>query len=102
MTDSQAERRPFVLFPLRDHIAEEAMARGWCEKHLSNLVCRNDVDRCEFDLVMAMDETMEEPISIGDDFFVRLANAFGTSSDLWRNLHESYEAWKAGGCERRL
>ena len=79
-------RRPAEAFPPGEFLREELEARGWSPADLA------DILGCAPEIV---NEIIAGKRGISPDTARGLAEAFGTSPDLWLNLEATHEAGRA-------
>ena len=72
---------PAEVFPPGDFIREELVARGWSQGDLANVLGRP---------LQTVNQVINGRKRITPETAVELAEAFGTSPDLWLNLETSY------------
>ena len=76
-----AARRPAAVFPPGEYLREELEARGWTQEELAEWL--GVPPQVVSDLIVAT-KRVSPGIARG------LADAFGTSSELWLNLELAY------------
>ena len=81
--NSQRRTRLAQVFPPSDFITEELEARGWTIEDLAVFSGRS---------VRALERVIEENKPLTREIAAGLGKAFGTSSELWRNLESAYRS----------
>ena len=81
------ERRPAEAFPPGDFIRDELDERGWTQTDLAEILGRP---------LNVVNEIIAGKKSITPETAKGLANAFGTTPDVWLNLESAYQLWKVG------
>ncbi len=79
------DRVPAEVFPPGEFIKEELEARNWTQNDLAEIL---DVSP------RLVSEIITGKRSITPNTAKRLADAFGTSAQLWMNLDSAYQLWK--------
>src|SRR5512137_1421295 len=77
-------RLPAEVFPPGDFLLEELEARGWSQADLAGILGRSRA---------AVNEIVTGRRRISPDTAKGLAEAFGTSAELWLNLETTYQLW---------
>lgn len=80
-----SERIPAEVFPVQVHIADEMEARGWS---LFDLSCMSGLA-----LETIIVPLMDHHVRLDTIMAIRLALAFGTTPEFWRNLDAAYWQW---------
>ena len=89
MTAPDTTRHPDVPHP-STFIAEEAAARGWSMDRLAVEMGGDfGVNRLSLDFYFEVG-TANPNLLLGADTADMLARAFGTSAEVWRNLHTAW------------
>lgn len=80
------ERRPAEVFPPGEFLRDEIEERGWTQSDLAEILGRP---------LQAINEIIVGKKAITPETARGLADALGTSPELWLNLESSYQLWKA-------
>lgn len=75
------QARPAEVFPPGDFIREELEERGWTQKDLAEVLGRPP---------QAVNQIIKGTKRVTPETAVELAQAFGTSPELWLNLEAAY------------
>ena len=79
------------LYPVGEYVAEELESRGWTTSHAATLLDGDtDVNMLWLDLLCCREIWEKHDIAFPEAEAEKLAELFGTSSQLWMNLHASY------------
>jgi HTH-type transcriptional regulator/antitoxin HigA len=81
------ERRPAEAFPPGEFIRDELDERGWTQTDLAEILGRP---------LNVVNEIIAGKKSITPETAKGLANAFGTTPDVWLNLESAFQLWKVG------
>ena len=79
-----SERYPAEGFHPSEYLVEEMEARGWT---VGDLAERSGLT------VAGLTEVIERRVHVTTPIAKALAQAFGTSHEMWLNLNNQYEAW---------
>jgi HTH-type transcriptional regulator/antitoxin HigA len=74
-------KTPFMIVKPSDILAEELEARGWTQGEFAEIIGRP---------IQAVNEILNGKKSITPDTAIEIAQALGTSPELWLNLENSY------------
>ncbi len=85
---------PAEVFSVCVFVKEEMEARGWTLEDLINHMPGNqDVNRLTLDIMFAtpeFDDDIRKDMRLGEQTAIDLAQAFGTSKELWMNLDAAW------------
>lgn len=90
MGAEMSERIPAEAFPVGTFIAEELVARDWS---VADLAARMPGDFIKNALAIQVMIVIDSPNLTLGGMAEKLALAFNTSAEFWRNLEGAYRAW---------
>ena len=83
---------PAEVFPVGEFIRDELHARRWRVRDLALRMGGDvDVNHCTLDFLML---APRPGYPLGTEMAGKLAQAFGTTPELWLNLDAAWQSWK--------
>lgn len=88
-------RKPVEVWPLASFLCDEMEARGWQTQDVAVRMggkTSDDMahDLLELDLIMCV---QDDKLTIGDETFLKLSQAFGVSAECFKNLDAKWREW---------
>jgi HTH-type transcriptional regulator/antitoxin HigA len=86
-TIARTDRAPAEVFPPGEYIQDELEERGWTQEEFANILGRPK---------QSINQIIRGKKEITPETALGIAEAFGTSAEVWLNLEQAYRLWKAG------
>lgn len=87
-----SERVPAECFPVGQFIGDEMQARGWSSHDMAARMGDGDPATWALTVELLVACSDDPAVTLDVDTAQRIGRAFGTSADLWLNLHRTYLA----------
>ena len=83
-------------FPVGEYVTEELESRGWTTAYAASLMDGNPMENeLWLDLMCCLPIWEKHDVKFSEGEAERLGKLFGTSSEIWLNLHKAYLGAKA-------
>jgi HTH-type transcriptional regulator / antitoxin HigA len=85
--------KPAEVFPPGDYLRDELEARGWTQRQFAKIIGRP---------LQTVNGIINGKVAVTATTAKEIAEAFGTSAELWMNLQGSYDLFRAPDADRAI